>query len=53
MHETGLFAITLYLLFGATIAGFIMYIQQLAAKYFHVVKTKILKQKEQPPIEWY
>jgi len=52
MHETGLFAITVYLIFGATIAGFILYLKTSATKLFSKVKNKILKQKEQPPIEW-
>lgn len=52
MHETGLFVITLYLLFGATIAGFLIYLKRRAATILRRLRRKEIYNKKDT-IEWY
>ena len=52
MHETTTLAIILYTLCGASIGGFVIYLQSKIAATYKTIRAKIYNKKEQPPIEW-
>jgi hypothetical protein len=52
MHETGILINILYVMCGASIAGFVIYLQHKAGHLIEYIRNKYISKKQEPPIEW-